>query len=171
MLELIWGLLNIVIFIYFIIVCLKSIKIVREKIGVFASIIFVFGLLSFMAKPNEKTNETKTFNLQNEQIVKNKFTGNTFSKKIKLEDNLTSEITLSIKFGENENDLKLLTAYAIRSGFVSGTNLKVDNVIIEKSEKLNNYHYIVSGILEWRILGFEIYSESKDFEGETVINI
>ncbi|UOK42213.1 MULTISPECIES: hypothetical protein [Flavobacterium] len=160
MVEIIWGILNIAILIYFVIVCFKSTKIIREKLGVFAALIFVFGLLSFVAVPKDESSKTKSFHFSN-----NKFHGNTYLKSVKLEDNLATEIELTVKFGENEKEKKILSAHTNRNGFVSGTNWKVEAVSVENSKKENKYLYEVSGILEWKILGLKIYSESKYFKG------
>lgn len=54
MFELIWGILNGFLLIYFIVICFKSVKTVKEKLGIFATFIFVIGLLSFISKPNKK---------------------------------------------------------------------------------------------------------------------
>jgi hypothetical protein len=168
MVEVIWGILNIGILIYFVIICLKSTKIIREKLGVFAVLIFVFGLLSFVGKPNDENPKIKIFDLQDQikEAKLNRFVGNTYSIEKKLEDNLMSQIELSIKFGENGNEKKLLTAYTNRSGFVSGTNWKTEMVNIQKSKTENKCYYNISGTLEWRLLGLKVYSEPKDFEGE-----
>lgn len=160
MLEIVWGILNIAILIYFVIVCIKSTKIIREKLGVVTALILVLGLLSFVAAPKDENSKTESF-----KFNKNKFQGNTYLKSVKLEDNLATEIELTVKFGENEKEKKILSAQTNRNGFVSGTNWKVETVSIENSKKENKYLYEVSGILEWKILGLRIYSESKYFKG------
>ena len=57
MLYLLWGLLNIGLFIYFIVISIKATKLVREKVGLFASLIFLFGLLSFGGRSNNDDKE------------------------------------------------------------------------------------------------------------------
>ena len=52
MLYLLWSLLNIALFLYFIIICFKATKLLREKVGLLASIIFVAGSLSFIGQSN-----------------------------------------------------------------------------------------------------------------------
>lgn len=96
MLELIWGILNIVLLIYFIIVCLKSIKLIKEKIGVLASFVFVIGLLSFISKPDEKKVVNKNIEILNQTYARKASDGNSYSKLATLEDNLTSKIELRI---------------------------------------------------------------------------
>ena len=163
MLELIWGLLNIAFLIYFAMICFKSTKVIKEKLGVLASLIFVLVLLSFTAKPSDEESKSKIFDLQNTTNKQNTLKGNTFLTRIILEEKLTSTIGMFIIFGENEN--KLISAQTNRSGFVSGTNWNVENVSIEKSKTDNKCFYSVSGTLDWKILGLKIYSESKYFKG------
>jgi len=162
MIELIWSLLNIVIFIYFVIICFKATKIIRDKLGVFAALLFVFGLLSFIVRPNDEKFISKTFDL-NEH---GKLEGDNYSRELKLEDNLTTEIRLYIAFREDERVKKLISAQTHRSGFVSGTNWNVEMINVEKLKEENNYFYHVRGVLEWNILGMKIYSEPKNFKGK-----
>ncbi len=70
MLELLWGILNIAILIYFIIICFKVIKIVRENLGGIATLVFVIGLMSFISKPNDQNNKIKTFEVKDESVIK-----------------------------------------------------------------------------------------------------
>ena len=169
MFELIWGIFNGFLLIYFIVICFKSVKIIKEKIGVFASLIFVIGLLSFMSKPNEKNLADKNIDFLNQSNPKKAFDGNSFFQEIKLEDNLTSDIGLSILVGEKENELIILNANCSRAGFISGTNWNVENIDIDKEKDKNYCNYIVNGIMEWKILGITIYSEHKLFNGKAIL--
>ena len=162
MIELIWGILNIAILIYFIIICFKATKIIREKLGGFAALIFVFGLLSFISKPSEST---KKFDFQNESKKKITFNGNTYSREKILQDNLTTNIAISVSFGENTIEKKLLNASVNRNGFVSGTDWQTTNMNINKVDN-NNYKYNVSGTIDWKILGITLYTEMKKFSGK-----
>ncbi len=168
MLELIWGILNITVLVYFIIICFKSTKIIREKLGILASLIFVFGLLSFISRPNDENSKANVFELENQtrKAKPKAFNENTYFISKTLEDNLMSKIELSVKYGENEKGKKLLTAFIDRSGFVSGTSWKTEMVSVEKSIIKNKCLYRISGTLEWRLLGLKIYSQPKDFNGE-----
>ena len=53
MFELIWGIFNGILLLYFIVICFKSVKLVKEEIGFLASLVFVLGLLSFMSNSIE----------------------------------------------------------------------------------------------------------------------
>src|SRR5687768_6809478 len=52
MIYLLWGILNIGVFLFFVVTCFRATRLVREHLGLLASIIFVFGLLSFISNSN-----------------------------------------------------------------------------------------------------------------------
>jgi hypothetical protein len=166
MLEIIWGILNIGIFVYFMIICFKAAKIIRENLGGWATLVFVLGLLSFMGK-KEEDNSFKSFNLQKEQkdTVQN-YVGNSYGKDILLEDNLATQIRAHISYGEDKTGKKLLKAMASRDGFVSGTYWKPILFNVSKLDNNDNYEYQVIGSMEWKILGIKLYTESKEFNGK-----
>lgn len=167
MLALLWGILNITVIVYFLIICIKSTKIISEKLGALASLIFVFGLLSFSSNPTDEPSKTKVFELERQANNEKPkvFNGNTYNIRKSLEDNLVSKIELAVTFGENENGKKRLTAYSYRNGFVCGTNWKTSMIMVEKSKTENKCFYNLSGIIEWRLLGLTLYSEPKHFKG------
>lgn len=169
MLELIWGILNVFLLIYFLLICLKSVKIIKEKIGLLASFIFVIGLLSFISKPNEKNSADKNINILNQTNPKKAFNGNSFFREVNLEDNLSSTIGLSILVGEKETGLIILNANCYRSGFISGTNWNVENIEIDIPKNKKHCSYLIRGIMEWKILGITIYSEHKTFSGNAIL--
>ena len=169
MFELIWGILNGFLLIYFIIICFKSVRVVKEKIGLFASFILAIGLLSFISNPDEKNLADKNIDILNKTNPKKAFSGNSFFQEIKLEDNLTSNIGLSILVGENKDELIILNANCYRSGFISGTNWNVENIEIDKQKDKKYCTYFIRGIMEWKILGITIYSEHKRFNGNTIL--
>ena len=166
MLEIIWGILNIGILVYFIIICFKAAKIIRENLGGLATLVFVLGLLSFMGK-KEEDNSFKSFNLQEEKkdTVLN-YVGNSYGKDVLLEDNLATQIRASIMYGKDSTGKKLLKATASRDGFVSGTYWEPSHFLVSKLDNRNNYEYLVIGTLEWKILGIRLYTESKKFNGK-----
>jgi hypothetical protein len=168
MLELIWGILNIVILIYFIIICFQATKIIRENLGGMATLILVLGLLSFIgSKPNNENNTFQTFDLQNGNKINanHKFNGNTFSTDKLLEENVTTKIGLSILFKENNLEKELVAATIHRDGFISGTEWKANHINMTRLDRMN-YEYQLSGTLDWKILGIKIYTEIKEFNGK-----
>ena len=166
MVELLWGILNIAILIYFVIICFKVIKIVRENLGAFATLIFAIGLMSFISKPSDESNNTETFTIKDESIIKDdkKINAKFFTQIITLEEKLTTTISTAITFKKYDQQVRLLNTYTMMTGFVSGIDWKATNVAITKNRD-NSYNYHVTGKKDWRILGIRLYTQLKDFKG------
>lgn len=158
MLQLIWGILNISIVIFFIVLCFKAVKHIREKIGLFAAIIFSFCLLSFMGGP-KKDYENKKFSFENKK-ENTPNTLETHTTTIILEDNLVSQLKMLVQY----NDKEALSAITTTTGLVSGTNWRTDFININKTNKDNFYRYHVEGVLEWKLAGVVMYSQLLTFE-------
>lgn len=173
MFELIWGIFNIVVFIYFFAVCIKSVKIVRDGLGVLAGLVLVIGLLSFIPKDDSKNLAEKNIDFYNKQSLNNSsrkpFIGNSFLHDVSLEKNLTSEISLDIFFGEEKNDLVIISANCMKDGLNCGTYWNVHSIHIDKPKNKNYCNYFVSGSVDWRIMGLKLYSENKIFEGKAIL--
>lgn len=168
MLELIWGILNFAILIYFIIICFKAVKVIRENLGGIAALVLVLGVLSFKVNSKDENNKFKTFDLQNvsQKMESEKFKGSTYFKDIKLEQNLLTDFHVLIKYGEDNNEIKLLTAFVNRTGIEMGTEWKPSTVLLNKLHN-NLYEYNISGSIDWKILGIRFYSQFKEFRGKT----
>lgn len=171
MLYLLWGLLNIGLFLFFVVTCFRATRLVREKFGLFASIIFVFGLLSFISNSNDDKGNKE---LGSSQIRTWKFTSEdslnrnaSFHIHVELEKTLISKYELGIKYGKDkQGQLNIpISANSWTTGFVSGTNWKPSSIIVNKTSDNNKFEYYVGGIMEWKLLGATIYSHSKEYEG------
>jgi hypothetical protein len=171
MTYLLWGLLNIGLFLFFIIICFKATKLIREKIGLFASIIFVFGLLSFIGHSNND-NENKEPN--SNQIKSWKFTSEdslnrnaTYSIDVDLEKTFVSKYGLGIKYGKDEQGQMNIpiSASSSTTGFISGIDWKPISIIVNRTTDNNKFEYFVDGIVEWKLLGATIYSQHKEYKG------
>jgi hypothetical protein len=173
MFELIWGIFNAVVLIYFFVICIKSVKIVRDGLGGLAGLVLVIGLLSFISKEDSKNLAEKNIDFYNKESSNNsskrKFSGNSFYQYVSLEKKLTSEIWLDIYFGEEKNDLVIISANCMKSGLVSGTKWNVHSIQVDKPKNKNYCNYFVSGSVDWRIMGLNLYSESKIFEGKVIL--
>lgn len=171
MIYLLRGLLNIGLFIFFIVVCCKATKLLKETVGLFAALIFVFGLLSFVSRSSEKddnkihgTNQMKTWEFNSEDSTKYE---RTFSSEIDMEKTLISDYKLYYMYGV---DLKKavyvpLKAFSSVHGFVSGTKWKPQSISITPTSIKNKFEYNVLGTVEWEILGAIIYHQSKNYKG------
>jgi len=54
-LYVLWALLNVALSLYFLFLCFRAVKLVRERLGVLAAILFTIGLLSFAGHPDADT--------------------------------------------------------------------------------------------------------------------
>lgn len=169
MFELIWGIFNGILLLYFIVICFKSVKLVKEEIGFLASLVFVLGLLSFMSESSDNNIAVKNIDFLNQSNPKKTFNGNSFFYEVLLEDNLTSKIGLLLIVGEKGTELIILNANCYRSGFISGTNWNVEHVDIDKQKDKNYCSYLVRGKMEWKILGITIFSDHKIFRGNALL--
>ena len=174
MIYLLWSLLNIGLFLYFIATCFKATKLVREKLGLFASIIFVFGLLSFVGNSNNdnenkepNSNNIKTWKFVSEDSLKNY---ESFMLDIDLEKTLIAKYDLGIKYGKDrQRQINVpISAYSSTIGFISGTNWKPISIIVNTTNDNNKFEYSVEGVVEWKLLGATIYSEQKEYKGITM---
>ena len=156
MLEIFWGILNLSLFISFIIVCIKALKLVREKIGGFAAIIFGMGiLLSFI--PADKS-ENK-FNLKDSEVhqVLNK---NHTYKRIKLSENTLNTTWLSLTFS---NELDLEEASLNRTGLIAFTDVSPLSIVQDKIGE-GQFKYLIIYKKSLYLLGAEVYSKNFDVQ-------
>lgn len=169
MAYLIWGLINIGLYLFFIFICFRATKLIREKVGSFAAVVFVFGILSFIAQPSDEniepgTNKIKqwTFNSQ-DNIVQN--TSNSIH--IPIEKTLISQYNLDIQYGQDKTSKMNapITASSSTEGFYSGTKWLPISIIVNQTNDTKKFEYQVYGIIKWKLLGANIYIQTKTFKG------
>jgi hypothetical protein len=169
-----WGLLNIGLLLFFIVTCLRGTKLIREKYGMFASVVFVFGLLSFAEQPNNgidnkepNSNQVKTWKFASADSLNRNAT---FLIAIQLEKTLVSTYQLGIRYGKDkQGQVNIpISADSWMTGFISGTHWKPSSIIVNRTDNNNNFEYFVEGIVEWKLLGATVYSQSKEYKGITL---
>ena len=171
MLYLIWGLLNLGLMIYFLVICFKATKLVKEKIGLFAAVIFVLGLLSFSGQPTKGSfNKGANSNKINSYIFASEVSLSqdaTFFVTIDLENNWVSKKDLGIKYGNNkQGQINIpISAYSSRTGFISGTIWRTTSINVNRTVDNNKFQYSVIGMVDWKLLGATIYTQLKRFDG------
>lgn len=170
MLYLLWGILNVGIFICFIIICLRATKFIREKIGLLAAIFFAIGLLSFITADNDRdnkepnSNRVKTWNFSPEDdIEKNTATYIT----VPIDETLVSTYNLYIKYGKHKQGQFNVPVSANSSviGWTSGTNWKLVSISVNRTNDNTKFEYWVHGVTEWKLLGLTIISQGKVYKG------
>lgn len=176
MIYLIWGILNFVLFIFFITICFKATKLIRRKIGLFAAFIFVVGLLSYIGNSNSNdynkepnSNQIKTWKFASENGL-NKI--GTYSVDVVLEKTLISEYNLGISYSKEkkgENKYFPISAYSSTSGISCGTLWIPKSIIVNQTNNNNKFEYLVNGVVEWKLLGLTLFSEIKEYKGIAII--
>ena len=164
MIHLIWSIINGMIafcFLYLIVGFIaKGKQIFKPQFKVISILIMVIGIVQiFSASNSEKSTNRITindnYNKQNNSKV----------KKATLEDNLTFDINMHVKYSVEKNEFIPIKSNSFLTGFVSGYVWEF------KSIQTNNYKpnekaaFIANGILKWNLFGINIYSESKTFSG------
>jgi len=175
MMYLLWGLLNIGLFIYFIIICFKLLKLIRGKIGLFATIIFAIGILAFIGNSNSNnennepnSNQIKTWKfIEKDSLKKNE----SYLLSVDLEKTLVSKYELGIKYGKDkQGQINIpISAYSSITGFISGINWKPVSIYVYKTKDNNKFEYHVYGNLEWKLIHITIYTQVKEYKGVALI--
>lgn len=172
MIQLIWALLNIGLIIFYLIICFKSSILIKQKLGALASIVFVFGFLSFIGRPNvdhisNTSGQSLKWEAKSPYNIEN---GNNFSKMIDLDKTLVSKYSQDIYFGREVGTLKYIptNAWTSASGLVSGTRWKPIYINVEPTEP-NTIKYAVTGTIQWHLLGITFYTQIKNWQGEVFI--
>jgi hypothetical protein len=171
MLYLLWGLLNLTIIVYFIIVCFKVIKVIKEKLGIITLFIFIFSLFSLMHFSQKANDKNEIFDLKKNDSITSyiKFSS---AKKVNiiLEKTLVSTFMLDINFGRNRFQTIPFNATSTLNGFVGGLKWVPKTISIKQKKTKNEYIYNVYGIVEWQLLDNTIYSEEKIYIGNINLN-
>ncbi len=164
MIHLIWSTINGIIVIYFFYLIFgfirKGKRIFNPKFKTISIFIMIIGIIQIKNASNSKENSnliiiSENYNEQNESNRKD----------VILEENLTFDINLSIRYSSNQNEYIPIESYSTMTGLVSGYVWEF------KSIQTNNYkpnekpEFIADGILKWNLFGITVYSESKTFNG------
>lgn len=94
------------------------------------------------------------------------------SLNIILEKTLVSSYHLTVIHGKDKvNKINVpLRAFSSVEGFVVGTIWKPTSIMMNKTNDLNKFDYTVYGVLEWKLLGAKVYTQSKFYKGSVIIN-
>lgn len=175
MLYLLWSLINIGLFIFFIVFCFKATKLLREKIGFYAAAIFVIGLLSFVGNSNNEndnkdpnTNQTRSWKFTSEDSLKS---NESHLLHINIKKTLIAKYNLLIRYGKaiHEDQNIPISASSTTDGFISGTNWKPLYIRINRTNDNKKFEYFVNGVIQWKLLGAVVFSHYKTYEGIALI--
>lgn len=172
---LLWSLLNIGLFIFFIVICFKAIRLVKEEVGLMASIVFVLGLLSFGTNSNDDKNDKEP---NSDQIKTWRFISPDSIEKnskssviLDLEKTLMSKNSLLISYGKDtlQKNFIPMSANSWTTGFVSGTKWRPRSIIVNRTAQHNKFEYFVDGTIEWNLFGSTFYTKAKSYQGFVLV--
>lgn len=176
MIYLLWTVLNLALFLAFLFVCFKAAGYLRQQLGVFAAILFVFGSCSYINHTNESSlsNANKQFGTDSFTFVPDSVVDNVTFKNItpKLEKTPISTITLNIAYAKlkGSNNRVPVKAYSSLTGVAGSYNWEPSAAIVKATGKPGEYEYHVEGLMNWSLLGNKIYSQFKDYRGKVMLN-
>ncbi|MFD1140313.1 hypothetical protein ACFQ4C_04305 [Larkinella insperata] len=171
MLPLFWTLLNIGLIIFFLVICFRATKLIREKMGLFAAVIFVVGLLSASSSrvSNVRENkQTKTFGVD---AGSNLLPAPHRVGRSTLDENWVNRIELMVETGTDSTSGQavVISANTYLSGLISGY-IWEPRLVSVKATKDHAIAYGVSGTIHWKLLGVTVYDESKYLSGTLETN-
>jgi hypothetical protein len=175
MIFLLWGIISIGFYIYFLVICFRAAKVVREKLGLGITIVLVIGLLSFMGKRND-SNEinnstvqmTKSWKFYPQDSIESN--SNDYVS-IALKSTLLAKYTLGFSYGVHKTTKQLvpIQAHSDIDGVSAGTHWKPQLIFINTAEDAKKFEYHVEGIIEWKLLNVTIYAQEKSYKGIVVV--
>lgn len=175
MIYLIWGLLNIGLLLYFLIICFKAAKMLKQKVGLFPAVFFVFGLFSSSGQQMRGGYDSEVEFGQSKLWSFSSEDGNAFDATYLLSEELDKnwmfKKRLVIKYAEDvESHIKIpISAFSSTTGLVSGVIWKPISIRVNKDEANNGFEYFVHGVDEWRLFGVKLYTQNKSYNATAVI--
>ena len=164
MIHLLWSIINLIIVFYFLYLIVgfirKGKRIFNPKFKVVSIFVMIIGIVQIISAANseEKKNRitiTNNYNKKNNSKV----------EKVKLEDNLTFNINMLVKYSIEQNELIPIESNSFLTGFVSGYDWEFTSIETNNYKLNGKAEFTANGILKWNLFGIDIYSEPKTFSG------
>lgn len=164
MIHLIWSIINGMIVIYFLYLIFgfiaKGKKIFKPRFKVISIFIMTIGIVQIISASNLEKNSNRI--TINEDYNKN---SNSKIKQVVLEDNLTFDINLLVKYSIDQNEYIPIESNSFLTGLVSGYVWEFNSINMNNYNSNKKPEFIANGILKWNLFGITVYSESKTFNG------
>ncbi|MDP4269498.1 MAG: hypothetical protein Q8909_05170 [Bacteroidota bacterium] len=142
-----WAILNIGLLLYFLYLLYRAIVVVKREMGLLPVIILIIILNGQCSHPRESVKSNSQTSNGNSQSL--------YSHKIKL-----SPINGLIVDCATDSAGTVINKSAELTGTVVGVEWETATVLF------NNRHYAATGVLKWNLLGIDIWSQFKTFEGD-----
>lgn len=165
MVYLFWAFLNIALLIYFIRTCIKASKTIKESMGMLSLLVILFGLWSFMERPDAISLANKATAKTWMQQQSDSMPLSTIS--VTLEKTLLAGHLLYIDYHKNTQGqlYSAVKAYCTTNGFIVGTNWEPVVVKIDNTDQGDVFRYEVRSKLDWQLLGAVVYKQEKVYRG------
>lgn len=164
MMHLIWSIINGMIVIYFLYLIVgfiaKGKKIFKPRFKVVSIFIMTIGIIQIISASNLEKNSNRI--TINEDYNKN---SNSKIKQVVIEDNLTFDINLLVKYLIDQNEYIPIESNSFLTGLVSGYVWEFNSINMNNYNSNKKPEFIANGVLKWNLFGITVYSESKTFNG------
>lgn len=171
MLELLWTLMNTILFIIFIIICFKAALVIRKELG-FWSFLFLAVCIFSLAASKGNCDDTGSLHIGDRLPEINKYPAGAkhVYKELIISDDLLTDIVLQVRFYKDKQETGLISAKTIRTGIINGTNWNSVMITITDAAGYGKYTYTIIGTMEYKILGLKVYSQPREFQGSIDLN-
>lgn len=164
MIYLIWSIINGIIVLYFIFLIIgfivKGKKIFKPQFKFFSIAVMVIGIVQIISASNaekiiNRITITEDYNNKNNSEI----------KKVTLEDNLTFDINILVKYSVDQNEFIPIESNSFLSGLVNGFVWQFESIQTNNFKPNEKTEFIAEGILKWNLFGICVFNESKIFSG------
>lgn len=138
----------------------KGKRIFKPQFKVVSIFILVIGIVQIISASNSEKNSNRI--TINEDYNKKK---NSKIKQVLLEDNLTFDIKMLVKYSIDQNEYIPIESNSFLTGLVSGYVWEFNSIDMNNFKPNKKSEFIANGILKWNLFGITVYSESKTFNG------
>lgn len=165
-----WAIINVALWVYFFYILYHSILTIKEKLGWGAVALLFFGL---QCNTNNNQTETKTDSWVKDK-KNNSITGNkaVLDKIIEVEKNwlLTKSLHVSYLRDYDTKENSILSAYTSIDGWQVATRSTLDILSISPNEKGDISFYTLQEETKWYLLGMQIFTNAKPYNGLINLN-
>lgn len=171
MIYLLWGILNFALSFYLLYLCFQATKILREKKGLMAAIVFTIGIISLMnnsslgsGSADENSSRNKSWRFAANDSVYNQADNNI---RVVLEKELFSKAILNISYAKDKRtgiNIPLI-AYTSELGFITSSRVwRPLFVEVHNTLDKNKFEYYIESKMDWYFFGFKVYSQHRSYK-------
>ncbi len=164
MIHLIWSIINGMIVLYFLYLIVGFIaigkRIFKPHFKVISIFMMVIGIVQIISASNSEKHTNRII-LTDDYSKMN----NSEIKEVLLEDNLTFDINMLVKYSIEKNEFIPIESNSFLTGFISGYVWEFNSIQTNNFKLNEKNEYNVNGILKWNLFGITVYSELETFIG------